>query len=77
MHYATKLKLEIEELIKSNNGYMRAIFDAQKDVLGKAPCISPFNDLCGNEESMPITNSDKLRKIILDLPLVINIEKEE
>jgi len=69
MHYATKLKKEIDELLKDNSKQYEAIWWAKTAVLGEEPGIRPFNTLRGNEIGMPLMDMDELRKIILDLPL--------
>ena len=68
MHFATKLRNQIKQLQAENIRYARAIFDAKTRVLGHTPGVSPFDDLSGNEETMPVRNSDQLRAIILALP---------
>lgn len=70
MHYVTKLKKEIDELLKDNSKQYQAIWWAKTAVLGEEPGVRPFGSaLEGNEVGMPLRDVDKLRKIILDLPL--------
>lgn len=67
-HYAIRLKREIKLLLKCNDRYYDAIFEAKTKVLGHSPGRYGGSSLRGNEESMPEYDSESLREIILKLP---------
>ncbi len=69
MHYATKLKQKILELETKNLKMHEAIWWAKTEVMGKEPSIRYFEALRGNEESIPCIDVERLRKIIINLPL--------
>jgi len=68
-HYSIKLKKEIKYLIDQNNKLYEAIWWAKTKVLGSEPFVRPFSSLRGHEESIPLHDPDRLRQLILDLPL--------
>jgi len=69
MHYATRMKNEIKELVESNNNYYRAIRNA-KERAGIDCGVSGLADMCDNEELITCNDKDALFKIIEDLPVV-------
>ena len=76
MHYALKLKEQIEHLGQVSSKYYNAIYDAKLKA-GLNPGICFSDSLVGNEERLKPYDPEILRKIIEDLPCPVIIKEKE
>lgn len=76
MHYAHRLKAQIEYLQQIASKYYDAIYDAHVQA-GLYPGMYAGSRLMGNEECLRTDDPEVLRKIIEDLPCPATLEEEQ
>ena len=76
MHYALKMRAQIEHLGQVNAKYYDAIYDSKLRA-GLNPGVYFGNRLIGNEEHLKLCDPEVLREIIEKLPCPVIIKEKK